>query len=160
PAAEQVAEYLGVVLAEQRGRPTQFPAVLREAVRRGRVRPASGARVLDRLEEAARGQLRPGEDAVDRVDREGRHADGLGGPGDLVLGALARPLGQQRLELGPVGGPGGPIAEALVFGPGRIAHHLEPARPEVLLARRDRDLAVRGRQDRDDAAGWILAPAP
>ena len=80
--------------------------------------------------------------------------------GDPLLVVLPAPLRHQRMQRIPVRHPVGLGGEARVGAPVGRSHRLEPRRPLLLLARRDRGIAVARRQDRHRravAVGQALA---
>ena len=104
---------------------------------------------LDRPPEVAVLELRRVELFRRLAQRKARHMSGLGAIGDPLLAVMAAPRGHQRVERVPVGNPVGFGGEARVIAPIGRAHHREPRRPLTIFARRDRDIPVAGRQDRD-----------
>ncbi len=83
------------------------------------------------------------------AQRKARHMSGLGAVGNPLLAALAAPPRHQRMEQIPVGNPVGLGREARVTAPVGRTHYRQPRRPLTLFARRDRDIPVAGRQNRD-----------
>ena len=88
----------------------------------------------------------------DLAQRKARHMRALRRIGDPLLVVLPAPLRHQRMQRIPVLHPVGLGDEARVGAPVRRSHRRQPRRPLLLLARRDRGIAVARRQDRHRGA--------
>ena len=80
--------------------------------------------------------------------------------GDPLLVVVAAPFRHQRVQRVEIRNAVGLGFEARIVPPGGRAHDLEPPGPLPVLARRDRGIAVLGRQDRDGGAVAVADPFP
>jgi hypothetical protein len=98
---------------------------------------------------------------LDRLaQRETGHMGGLGHIGDRLLVVVAAPCRHQRVERIPIGDPIGFGGEARILGPIGRAHDGQPGGPLMIVARRDRGIAVACRQNADGGAVAVGQPLP
>ena len=94
------------------------------------------------------------------AERKARHMGGLGGIRDPLLVVAVAPFGHQAMQVVPIRDPVGLGLEAGFVAPIGAAHDLQPGGPLMVLAGRDRRIAVRRGKNADRRAIAVGLPLP